>query len=184
MRGSLGSAKTIRISHPPPLSQSPILAAMRLAWLLLAFLAFAPAAPPGAKGADDPLNEEVRHTIVRALEGLEAQWIGVYVTHDLSFLERIIAPDFVATLAGGAMRGKREHIAAYPADFEAFASVVASETKVRVFTRELAVVTGLYTARLRHPEGKEPSGRFRYTDVWVMRAGAWQCVATQETQVP
>ena len=113
---------------------------------------------------------------MRTLEGLEEQWIGVYVTHDLSFLDRIIAPDFVATLADGAMRGKREHIAAYPADFEAFASVVASETKVRVFTRELAVVTGLYTALLRHPEGKEPGGRFRYTDVWVMRVGAWQCV--------
>ena len=99
-------------------------------------------------------------------------------------LERILAPDFVATLADGAIRGKREHIAAYPADFEAFASVVASETKVRVFSPELAVVTGLYTATFRHPAGKEASGRYRYTDVWMLRAGAWQCVATQETQVP
>ena len=27
-------------------------------------------------------------------------------------------------------------------------------------------------------------GRYRFTDVWVLRAGAWQCVATQETHVP
>ena len=58
------------------------------------------------------------------LLALEKEWIGIYVTHDLSFLERILAPDFVATLSDGAVRGKREHIAAYPADFEAFASVV------------------------------------------------------------
>ena len=64
------------------------------------------------------------------------------------------------------------------------ASVVANETKVRVFSAELAVVTGLYTATFRHPVGKESSGRYRYTDVWVLRAGSWQCVATQETQVP
>ena len=90
----------------------------------------------------------------------------------------------MATLSDGAMRAKREHIAAYPADFEAFASVVASEVKVHVYTAELAVATGLYNAQLRHPEGKEPSGRYRFTDVWVLRAGAWQCVATQETHVP
>jgi ketosteroid isomerase-like protein len=137
-----------------------------------------------AGAAESPLTEAARHDIARSLERLEEQWIGIYVTHDLSVLERILAPDFVATLADGAIRDKREHIAAYPADFEAFASVVASETKVRVFSPALAVVTGLYTATFRHPAGKEASGRYRYTDVWTLRAGAWQCVATQETQVP
>ena len=157
---------------------------MRLASVVCAGVVLASAAAPFPSDAESTLTEEARRTIVRTLEGLEEQWIGVYVSHDLSFLERIIAPDFVATLSDGAMRGKREHIAAYPADFEAFASVVASEVKVHVYAPALAVVTGLYQAKLRHPEGKEPSGRYRFTDVWVLRAGAWLCVATQETHVP
>lgn len=183
MRGSLGSAKTIRISHPPVGSQSSYTRAMRLASFLLAGLTLV-AAAPSSTVAEDLLTEDGRQAIARTLLALEKEWIGIYVTHDLSFLERILAPDFVATLADGAMRGKREHIAAYPADFEALASVVASETKARVYTRDLAVVTGLYAAQLRHPGGKEPSGRYRFTDVWVLRDGAWRCVATQETRVP
>ena len=184
MRGSLGSAKKIRISHPPAGSQSTYTRAMGLTGLVFGGLVLASVAAPSPTDAKSTLTEEARRTIVRTLEGLEEQWIGVYVTHDLSFLERIIAPDFVATLSDGAMRGKREHIAAYPADFEAFASVVASEVKVHVYAPALVVATGLYEARLRHPEGQEPSGRYRFTDVWVLRAGAWQCVATHETHVP
>ena len=157
---------------------------MRFTGLVLAGALFASLAAPSPTDAQGALDEVARSTIVRTLESLEAQWIGVYVTHDLSLLERIIAPDFVATLSDGAMRGKREHIAAYPTDFEAFASVVASEVKVHVYAPALAVATGRYEARLRHPEGKEPTGRYRFTDVWVLRAGAWQCVATQETHVP
>ncbi|HVQ31585.1 MAG TPA: nuclear transport factor 2 family protein [Vicinamibacteria bacterium] len=157
---------------------------MRLTPLALALILLGPGLARAAGAAESPLGEEARRTITRSLALLEEQWIGVYLTHDLSFLERILAPDFVATLSDGAMRGKREHIAAYPADFEAFASVVASETQVRVYTPELAVVTGLYTVLFRHPEGQGEGGRYRFTDVWVLRAGAWQCVATQETRVP
>ena len=157
---------------------------MRLPGLVAAALSLTCGTTSVVTEAEGTVSEPVRREIVRTLRGLEERWIGVYVTHDLSLLERIIALDFVATLADGAMRGKREHIAAYPADFEAFASVVASEVKAHVYTPELAVVTGPYTARLRHPEGKEPSGRYRFTDVWVLRGGAWQCVATQETHVP
>lgn len=157
---------------------------MRFAGFVLAGALVASVAAPSPIGAESGLTEDARRAIVRTVEGLEEQWIGVYVTHDLSFLDRIIAPDFVATLSDGVMRGKREHIAAYPADFVAFASVVASEVKVHVYAPALVVATGLYEARLRHPEGQEPSGRYRFTDVWVLRAGAWQCVATQETHVP
>ncbi len=139
-------------------------------------LAVAPAASEG-------VTEAARAEIVQALTALEKQWIDVYVNHDLSVLERLIADDFVATLSDGAMRGKREHIAAYPADFALYATVVNSDVKIRVFAPNVAVATGFYTATRRKPEGVEPPGRYRWTDTWALRKGVWQCVATQETRI-
>lgn len=142
------------------------------AWLLACVIAVAsPGSVPDAE----------RKAIESAVEALERDWFSVYESHDLAVLERLIADDFVATLADGAMRGKREHIAAYPADFAALASVANAELEVRVFTRELAVATGLYTATPR--EAGATPGRFRYTDTWLRRGGRWQCVATHENRI-
>lgn len=133
------------------------------------------AAVPDAPG----VPEAERRAIVRAIEGLEAEWFQVYESHDLAVLERLIADDFVATLADGEMRGKREHIAAYPADFAALASVTNGDLKVRVFSHDLAVATGLYTATAR----AGAVSRFRYTDTWLLRGSRWQCVATHENRI-
>jgi uncharacterized protein (TIGR02246 family) len=142
----------------------------------LSMLALAPA-------ASSDVSPQARGEIVRALEGLEAEWFRVYETHDLSALRRLIADDFVATLADGAMRGKDEHIAAYPADFEALASVTNSKLQVRVFAADVAVATGLYTATRREKGGPGAQTRYRYTDTWVRRNGSWQCVATHENRL-
>lgn len=127
--------------------------------------------------------EATRAQIAATLTALEADWIAVYASHDLAPLERLIADDFVATLADGALRGKRAHIESYRADFEALAGVTSAEVAVHVFSADMAVVTGLYTATLRDPKDAPP-GRFRYTDTWLRRGGRWQCVATHENQLP
>jgi ketosteroid isomerase-like protein len=129
------------------------------------------------------LTEAGRREIVRTLSELEQRWIEVYASHDLSLLERILADDFVATLAGGAMRRKEEHIAAYREDFETLSAVANSDVQVHVYTREAAVVTGRYTASVRQPDGSRSVEQYRFTDTWLMRRGSWQCVATQETQL-
>jgi len=142
--------------------------------LVPALIAAAVSEAPGVPEAE-------RRAIVRAIEGLEAEWFQVYESHDLAVLERLIADDFVATLADGEMRGKREHIAAYPADFASLASVTNGELKVRVHTVDLAVATGLYAATPRGGGG--PATRYRYTDTWLRRGGTWRCVATHENRL-
>jgi ketosteroid isomerase-like protein len=132
--------------------------------------------------ADAAVPESTRAEVTDMLRSLEDQWIGVYATHDLSVLHRIIADDFVATLADGAMRRKREHIEAYKADFESIAAVTSGEVEVHVYQADAAVVTGLYTATLREPKGAVP-GRFRFTDTWLRRGGVWRCVATHENKL-
>lgn len=140
-------------------------------------------APASAVPTEAVLPEPARRDIVRTLEGLESEWFRVYETHALAPLQGLIADDFVATLADGAMRGKQEHIAAYRADFTALSRVENGEMRVRVYTRELAVVTGLYAATLRDKPGPEGVTRYRYTDTWLYRRGQWQCVATHENRI-
>ena len=147
-----------------------------LASVAALLLALATPAPP-------VVPESARREIVAQIEGLERVWFEVYETHDLTPLGRLIADDFVATLADGTMRGKREHIASYLADFEMLASVENSDLRVRVLTPEVAVATGLYTARLRGKQGPEAVTSYRYTDTWLLRDGAWQCVATHENRL-
>ena len=156
---------------------------MRLTALALLALVHFPSRPAVAGGGGVP--EPAEREIVRTLSDLEERWIQVYANHDLSLLRRIIADDFVATLADGAMRGKQEHIAAYPDDFATYSAVENSDVQVHVYSREAAVVTGLYTAKLRAPApaGAEPAQRYRWTDMWLLRKGSWQCVATHETRV-
>jgi hypothetical protein len=137
-------------------------------WLAaLALVLLVPAAPADDRGA-----------VEATLRGLEAEWIGVYRSHDLAVLDRLIAADFVGTLADGSMRGKQAHIDSYKVDFETVAGVTSDEVVVHVFGPDVAVVTGRYAPTLKHP-GVVP-GRFRYTDTWVRRGGRWQCVATHE----
>lgn len=136
-------------------------------------------APPMPANVPSP----ARRGIVATLEGLEGEWFRVYETHDVAVLHRLMADDFVATLADGTMRGKKAHIAAYPADFDTLASVTNSELRVTVFTPDVAVATGLYTARPRGRDGPGEPRRYRYTDTWLRRKGTWQCVATHENRV-
>jgi hypothetical protein len=54
--------------------------------------------------------------------------------------------------------------------------------RVHVYAPDVAVVTGLYTARLRAPGGAGPAESYRWTDIRLRRKGDWQCVATQEAR--
>jgi uncharacterized protein (TIGR02246 family) len=147
---------------------------------ILAALVFATAATAETE-APAPLSKERRAAIVREIETLETAWFSVYVSHDLTVLEQLMADDLVATMADGAMRGKKEQIASYPADFAALAKVVASEQRVRVYSPTLAVATGLYTATPK--DSAAAPGRYRYTDTWARRGDRWQCVATHENKL-
>ena len=143
----------------------------------LALAVLVPAAPLEA-----PLTDAARSSIATTLRGLEAEWIGVYASHDLALLERLIAPDFVGTLSDGSMRGKAAHIESYKSDFETVAQVTTDDVVVHVYGPDAAVVTGRYAATLKG--AKAAPGRFRYTDTWLRREGRWQCVATHENAEP
>ena len=62
-----------------------------------------------------------------------------------------------------------------------FESIEPSEVKVRVYG-DAAVVSGRYHVKLKD-KGRQFDDDVRTTEVFVKRAGKWQCVSTQVTRI-
>ena len=115
------------------------------------------------------------------LIGLEQGWNEAFYRKDVAFIENILAEEFMATYDDGS-RGDKALELALTADFnQQVESAIQDEFTVRVY-RETAVVW--FTLRLIGiRQGQRAEVTFRYTDVWVLRDGRWQCVSTQSTKV-
>ena len=141
--------------------------------LLLTILALAGALPAAAQTRAQS-DQDV-------LIKLERDWDFAYHNHDVKFVENVLAKEFVATYAEGG-RADREQEVALAATFnQQIDSSVLDEFIIHVYG-DTAVVH--MTQHLTGPsKGKPLTLTFRYIDVFVMRDGRWQCVASQSTKV-
>jgi ketosteroid isomerase-like protein len=112
---------------------------------------------------------------------LEQDWDAAFRRKDLRFIERILADEFVATYSDGS-RGDRAKELALAADFNLQVdSSTLDEFIVKIYG-DTAVVW--MSQHLVGPsKGNQLKVTFHYVDVFVMREGRWQCVASQSTRV-
>jgi uncharacterized protein (TIGR02246 family) len=110
-----------------------------------------------------------------ALLQIERDWAAANPKNDAAVVEKFLANEFVHNFEGRTQNKKQllTEIKANPAKIESAAN---SEMKAMVFG-DTAVVHGLY-AEKSTTKGKDTSGRFRWTDVFVKRDGHWQCVTS------
>jgi ketosteroid isomerase-like protein len=115
------------------------------------------------------------------LEQLERDWVEALQQNDAEFVDRLLAPEFVATYGDGS-RGDRVRELQLVRDFnQQVDSWEVDEFIVKVFG-ETAVVW--FTQRMVGPvQGKPTEIVTRYQDVFVNRDGKWLCVASQSTKV-
>ena len=115
------------------------------------------------------------------LIGLERRWNDAVYARDLEFIDSILARDFTATYENGET-GDRSKELQLVADFnQQVESAVQDDFLVRVY-RDTAVVT--FTLHLIGiKQGQRTELNLRYSDVWVMNEGRWQCVSTHSTRV-
>jgi ketosteroid isomerase-like protein len=115
------------------------------------------------------------------LIGLERGWNDAFYKRDVAFIERLLAEEFVATYDDGRMGDKATELALVEAFNQNVESAVPGDFSVRVY-RDTAVVW--FTLRLVGiKDGQRSEMALRYTDVWVVRDGRWQCVSSQSTRV-
>jgi ketosteroid isomerase-like protein len=115
--------------------------------------------------------------IERTLRQLSSEWAKVPLTRDVSLLKRIWAPDFAYVTPDGSVFGKEKGIADVAKGTAKFSSAENSNLKIRVYGGSAAVVTGDFHVTGRDQDGKPIDARSRFTNVWILQNGAWQCVS-------
>jgi ketosteroid isomerase-like protein len=115
------------------------------------------------------------------LTKLERDWDFAFHHKDVAFIEKVLATEFVATYAEG-QRADRDKELQNARDFnQQIDSSVLDEFIVKIYG-DTAVVW--FTQKLTGPSKGQPlTLTFRYMDVFVLRDGRWQCVASQSTRV-
>ena len=112
---------------------------------------------------------------------LEQGWNAAFYRKDVGFIENILADEFVATYDDGS-RGDKARELALAAEFnQQVDSSIQDEFTVKVYGDTAVVWFTLRLVGIR--QGQRAEVAFRYSDVFVLRSGRWQCVSTQSTRV-
>lgn len=141
---------------------------MKIFLCLLCLLMFAPAIAEAQGTKDQGQSSPEEH-----LKSLVRQWDEAIVKRDTVTLDRLLASEF--KFVGG--RNKGEYLDSIKTQApDAVTSAVSTDLEVLVYGG-MAVVTGLDTISGQN-NGQPYTAKWMYTDVWVKRAGRWQCVRT------
>ena len=112
---------------------------------------------------------------------LERGWNDAFYRKDVGFISNLLADEFVATYDDGSQGDKAKELALAVQFNQQVESAVQEDFAVRIY-RDTAVVW--FTLRVMGVrQGQRSELVLRYTDVWVVRDGRWQCVSSQSTRV-
>ena len=155
---------------------------MRCVVLFVMAMASATAAWAQSPAAVTPAQEAA---IEAGIKDLSAQWSIAYLKNDPTILERIWAPEFVYVEPSGHRFTKAEGIAALAKGGEQHTVSEASSIDVRVYGGgTVAVDIGDYKEAGKDKDGKPFERASRFTNVWVLKEGAWQCVSGHASVIP
>jgi ketosteroid isomerase-like protein len=117
------------------------------------------------------------------LIALENAWSQASVTRDKAALPRFYADEYIFTDPDGVVSDKAKEIANITGGMFKLNSFKFDHMAVHIYG-DVAVVTGQNTIKGTWEDiERDTNGPYRFTDVFVMRDGRWQCVASQASRV-
>jgi hypothetical protein len=119
-------------------------------------------------------------SIEQKLMQMERDWGKAQIKKDYAAVEKMLAADWQGIDYDGQIVDKATYMAHMRSERSTLQSEDISQMKVRVFGNT-AVVTGKDTEKSTD-RGKNSSGTYVWTDVFVLRHGQWQVVASQSTK--
>jgi ketosteroid isomerase-like protein len=117
----------------------------------------------------------------QVLIDLEQRWNEAFYRKDVAFIETILGDEFVATYDDGSQGDKAKELALATEFNQQVESAIPDGFTVKVYRDTAVVRFTLHLAGIR--QGQRAELTLRYTDVWVIRDGRWQCVSTHSTRV-
>jgi ketosteroid isomerase-like protein len=128
-----------------------------------------------------PVYSQNKRSDQDVLIQLERDWEDAFHRKDVGFIATVLADEFVVTYADGSRANKSTELMLAAEFNQQIDSRSIDDFVVKVYG-DTAVVW--FTQHLVGPsQGRSLALTFRYVDVFVMRAGRWQCVASQSTKV-
>jgi len=116
---------------------------------------------------------------IREIIEMERQTKEASLRRDAEFPLRTLADDYVAISPLGQVTTKKEALSARKSGQLRYDTIDVSDMVVRLYG-DTAIVTARADVKGRQL-GEDFSGPYRYTRVWVRRAGHWQTVSYQAT---
>jgi ketosteroid isomerase-like protein len=115
---------------------------------------------------------------------MEKDWSEADVKKDAAALERILADDWIGIDFQGVVLDKPEVLkqVALHSDVTETETTEMEQMKIRLFGNT-AIVSGTEIETSQY-KGKDSSGKYAWTDVFVRRNGRWQAVSSQSTKLP
>jgi ketosteroid isomerase-like protein len=111
----------------------------------------------------------------------EKQWAEAVASGDSSAVQRILADDFIGVDTKGFQYNKQHEVHNTPEGPKYFKSNHLNSIKIR-FYGNMAVAQG-DEIWVRH-SGQPLTGRFVWTDTWLLRNDKWQIVAAEDLIAP
>lgn len=115
------------------------------------------------------------------IEKVDKMFADAMVKANLIALANTYADDYVFTNPAGHVSHKAELLDSFKRGVIKIQSQEISDVKVSIYG-DVAVEVGKLVSQATW-NGKDSSGTFRFTRVWVNRNGRWQTVAFQETRI-
>ena len=138
-----------------------------------------------AKAPSASAGQSQKKAISAIIGNQSKDWSKAMLTKDASILERIWASDFIYVQPSGRRFNKTEGIADMKNSTDQLTSSVVSSIDVRVYrSGTVAVDIGDYKEVGHDKDGKPFEREARFTNVWVLHKGHWQCVSGHASNVP
>lgn len=125
-------------------------------------------------------SQAVPDTAARHLIALEQEWNNAILRNDRTAAGSFMAEEWTEITSAGSVLTKTEDLKELVDGYHA-TSLLQSDIEVQIFG-DAALVSGISEEQSSY-RGQDTSGRFRWIDVWVRRAGRWVCVKSTAVRI-
>ena len=114
--------------------------------------------------------------ITALLTQYSIDWGNAIKNKDASGVEAYFAPDMIYQSGTGNRQLKEDLIREIKESSSIMNSFSIVDLEIKLYSRDLALVTGGGVSNWLDPEGNEHISESRFSNVWIKNGNAWQCI--------